>query len=220
VSLTETEHVFAGVHENGINDFLKAFLTARPRYLNYGSSFFVPATTAASTNVPSISFPGIPGGIQYAVRFSIPRIDFHPDSSGGANPLPLGPGQLGVYARVRITVGCGRWDYEHHGSDKLPTVSFVPIHTDLVVWARGKPTVVYYGPGAGQIGFELDEVEIVDILPDSLESAIECIIRMILQAVIANVHLPFHALTLGAFSLILLRGPEIEDDQVKLYGDV
>lgn len=220
MSLTETEHVFAGVHESGINDFMRAFLIARPRHLNYGSSFFVPVTTAAATNVPPIPFPGIPGGIQYAVRFSIPRIDFHPDSSGGANPLPLGSGQLGAHTKVRITVGCGRWDYEHHATDKPATVSFVPIHTDLVVWARGKPTVVYYGPGVGQIGFDLEDLEIVDILPDTLESALECIIRMILQAVIANVHLPFHALTLGAFSLALLRGPEVEDDQIKLYGDV
>lgn len=43
---------------------------------------------------------------------------------------------------------------------------------------------------------------------------------MMLQAALANVQLPFDALSVGAFSLILLRGPEIEDDQVKLYGDV
>jgi hypothetical protein len=43
---------------------------------------------------------------------------------------------------------------------------------------------------------------------------------MILQAVLDQLRLPFHALTMGAFSLILLRGPEIGDDQLKLWGDV
>jgi hypothetical protein len=43
---------------------------------------------------------------------------------------------------------------------------------------------------------------------------------MVLQAVLLNVKLPFHALTAGAFALALLRGPEVEDDQVKIYGTV
>ncbi|MBI2305047.1 MAG: hypothetical protein HYU86_09940 [Chloroflexi bacterium] len=219
MSLTEAEHVFAGVHENGINDFLKAFLTARPRYINYGSPSFVPVTTALATNVPAIAFPGIPGGIQYAVRFSIPSLDCHPDSSGGASPLPPGPGQFSIRTKVTITVACGRWE-QHPNTDKPPSGAFIPLSTSLDVWVRGKPTVAYFGPGVGEIGFMVEDIEIVDIKPDSLESVLECIIRMILQAVLANVRLPFHALTIGAFSLILLRGPEIEDDQIKLYGDV
>ncbi len=32
--------------------------------------------------------------------------------------------------------------------------------------------------------------------------------------------LPLEALRAGAFSLTLVRGPEIEDDQVKVYGEV
>ena len=32
MSLTQAENVFAGIHEDGINDFLRAFFTARPRY--------------------------------------------------------------------------------------------------------------------------------------------------------------------------------------------
>lgn len=214
MSLTETEHVFAAVHERGINDFMKAFFTARPRYHRYGSSFFVPMTTASATNIPAISFPGIPGGIQYMVDFSTPIVDLHPDSSGGTAPLPLSPGQFTIHTKIELIVGCGRWvDRDNKGS-------FIPISTSLEVWARGKLTVKVFGPGVGEIGFQLDDIEIVDIKPDSLESVLECIIRMILQAVLENVRLPFHALTMGAFSLILLRGPEIEDDQVKLYGDV
>lgn len=219
MSLTQAEHVFAGVHENGINDFLKAFLTARPRYIYYGSSFFVPVTTALATNVPAISFPGVPGGIHYAVSFSIPSVDCHPDSSGGISPLPPGPGQFTIRTKVILTVACGKWE-QRPNTDKPPAGVFVPLSTSLEVWLRGKPTATYFGPGVGEIGFEVDEIEIVDIKPDSLESVLECIIRMMLQAVLANLRLPFHALTMGAFSLILLRGPEVADDQIKLYGDV
>ena len=46
MSLTEAERVFGGIHEDGINDLLKAFFNARPRHLKYGSPGFVGATTA------------------------------------------------------------------------------------------------------------------------------------------------------------------------------
>ena len=47
-----------------------------------------------------------------------------------------------------------------------------------------------------------------------------CLLRMILKAVLANVQLPFHALTAGAFSLTLLHGPEVDNDQLMLFGTV
>ncbi len=216
MSLTEAEHVFAGVHEDGINDFLQAFFTARPRHLNYGTFFFVPATTAAATNVPSVSFPGIPAGIHYAVSFAVPVVDLNPDTLGG--PLPPGPGQFSLTARVTLTVGC--WRFRREGPQDDPSM-ITPLTTELTLWARGHPTVTFFGPpGSGQIGLRVDEVEIEDIHPDSLESIVECIIRMMLEAALANLRLPFNALSAGAVKLILLRGPEIEDDQLKLYGDI
>ena len=219
MSLTETEHVFAGVHEDGINDFLQAFFSARPRHLNYGTAFFVPTTTASATNIPTIPFPGIPGGIHYAISFSIPKVDIDPDSSGGLSPLPPGPGQLNLRTEVKLTVGCGRWtrDPQH---DKASPISLTPLSTALDLWALGQPVVTFFGaPGSGEVGVQVGRVEIVDIEPDSLESVLECIIRMMLDAVLANIQLPFNALTAGAFSLILMR-VEVKDDQIKLYGDV
>jgi hypothetical protein len=214
MSLTEAETVFAGVNETGVNDLFKAFFTARPRYLTYATPGLVPLAVPF-TSVPAIAFPGIPGGIEYRIQFEIPIVDFAPDSSGGASPLPVGPGQLDIHTKVTMTVGCYR--YFDGNKDRQGTVT--PISTTLEVWARGKPTVTYFSPGVGEVGFSLDEVEIVDITPDSLESVVECILRMVLQAVIRNVRLPFHALTAGAFSLALTRGPEIADDQVKIYGN-
>jgi hypothetical protein len=216
MSFTETETVFAGVHEAGVNDLFKAFFTARPRFLTFATPGLVPPA-APFTSVPAIAFPGIPGGIEYRIRFSIPEVDFDPDSSGGSSPLPVGPGQLNLRTKVIITVGCYRF---FDGNDKEHQGTVTPISTSLEVWARGKPSVTYFSPGNGEVGFALDEVEIVDITPNSLESVMECILRMVLQSVIRNVRLPFNTLTAGAFSLALVRGPEIADDQVKIYGNV
>jgi hypothetical protein len=43
---------------------------------------------------------------------------------------------------------------------------------------------------------------------------------MILQAVLAEVRLPLKALRAGAFQLIPVVGPLIEDDQIKMRGNV
>ena len=222
MSLTQAEHVFAGAHEAGINDLLRAFFTARGHYLNYGTSSFVPTTNASRTNISPIPFPGVPGGIEYAISFSIPKLDCFPDSSGGASPLPIVRGQFTLHTRARLTVGCAQWsvDDRDHNQDRKPRVVLTPISTALDVWARCQPTVTYYGPGIGEIGIQVDAVEIVDITPDTLESVLECVIRMMLQGALSGVKLPFKPLTMGAFSLILLRGPVVEDDQIKLYGDV
>lgn len=221
MSLTETEQVFAGANEDGVNDLIRAIFGRRPRYLNYGSSLFVPTTTVSATQVPAILFPGLPGGIHYMISFAIPVVDFHPDDSGGSSPLPPGVGQFTLKTTVRLVLGCMR---RQEGADvpgtHVPPPSFKPISTTLDVIARGAPTVRYFGaPGSGEVGLLVDEVEIIDIQPDSLESVVECLIRMLLQAVLSNLQLPFNALSMGAFQLILIRGPEIEQDQLQLYGN-
>src|SRR5438105_4353730 len=109
MSLTLNHHVFAGVEESGINTFLKALFTARPHYLNYGSSSFVPTSTVNATNMSPILFPGVPGGVQYAVSFSIPFIDLYPTDTGSISPIPPKPNQFGLHTRVRITLGCFTW---------------------------------------------------------------------------------------------------------------
>ena len=214
MSLTEAEFLFAGIHEGGVNDMLAAFFTARPRYLVYASPGLAPPT--AHITVPPIAFPGVPGGgIEYAIVLGIPVVDFAPDSTAGS-PLPVGVQQVGIHTKVQLVVGCSRQTDRPYDDSQPPR--FVPISTELEVWARGRILANYFGPGTGEIRFQVDEVEIVDIRPDTLESVLECILRMVLQAVLSNVNLPFRAVSAGAFSLALTRGPEVEEDQVKLYG--
>ncbi len=229
VSLTGADHLFAGVHENGANDLLRAFFLARPHYLHYGSPPFVVATTVNETLMAPIPFPGTGGGIGWLVQFSIPAVDFHPDSSGGALPPPLtlGPGQLSVRTRVRLCVQCGKrrkGDVQGGRGTKDPAgntgASFTPLCTVLDLWAIGEPVARYFSPGVGDVAFHLDAVEIVDVKPDSLESVLECMIRMMLQAALDQVRLPFHGLTAGAFAIALTNGPEISDDTLKIWGTV
>jgi hypothetical protein len=214
MSLTQAETIFTSVHENGLNDFVTAFFTARPRHLLYGSSLFVPMTTAVATNVPPLPFPGIPGGLHYALNFTIPVIDLHPDSSGGVSPLPPKPGEFSLRTRVSLVIACGRLRDPRQDDQ----TGLRPLVTDLELHATGRPTVVTLGPGVGTIGLDITRVEIVDIKPDSLETILECLMLQILRSALANLQLPFQAFTVGFVQLLLVAGPIIEDDQIKLRG--
>ena len=96
-----------------------------------------------------------------------------------------------------------------------------PLRTRLELYAIGHADALYFGaPGSGEITFGVDAVEIVDIQQATLESLLECLIRTLLDAALSSVHLPFAAISAGAFRFALVRGPEIEDDQLKLYGNI
>lgn len=223
MSLTETEEVFAGLNESGANDLLTAVFTARPRLLNYRSSPLIPgppAAAAAWTTMAPIAFPGIAGGIDWGVQFAIPAIDFHPDSSGGLPPpLVLGANRFSVHTAVILTLLCATRRGQHDPDN--PKGAVIPVRVKLELFGIGHTTAVYFGtPGSGEVTFGIDAVEIVDIAPDELESLLECLIRMLLDAALGAVRLPFEAITAGAFAFALVRGPEVEDDQLKLYGNV
>jgi hypothetical protein len=215
MSLTAADTILAAIHEAGINDFLTAFFNARPRHLVYGTPGFVPVTTVAATSISAMSFPGVPGGIDLLVAFDRPVVDLHPDSSGGSSPLPPGPGQVAIQTSVRLTVGCKR-ARDQKGQES----QFTPISTQLKLFALGHPVVSVFGPGSGEIRFSLDQLEIVDIKPDSLETVLECLLLMMLRAALLNFKLPFSAFTIGFITLVLKNGPLIETDQVKVFGDV
>lgn len=216
MSLTQIHDVFTSVHEDGLNDLIEAFYKSRTRYFIYGTPDFAPSTTATITSIPPISFPGIPGGIQFAVAFRQPSVDLHPDSSGGSAVLPPQAGQFSISANVILIVLCGSGKRDidpTHGTTTdtgiVPTVEF----TELEIHARGS-----INSDGVSIGFQVEEIEIVDITPDSLESVIECMMRMILNATLQNIRIPIPSLSLDAFSLTLTQGPTIEQDQIKVWG--
>lgn len=228
MSLTEAERVFGGVQEVGLNDLLRAFFTARPRHLNYGSPGFVSATTAAATQIPAIPFPGVPGGIDWSVQLELPIVDLHPQTAGLPPELTFGLGQVSVQTKVRLCIACETFrdnqddkhddkpkdDRKDPGRGKAKGPCF-----DVKVFALGHVERVF-GPDGESVIIVIDVIELVDIEPNEFESVIECLMLQVLRAILADVRLPLETLRAGAFSLTLVRGPEVEDDQIKVYGNV
>ncbi len=231
MSLTQAENVFASINEDALNDVLTAFCTDRPRYLVYGSPSFVPATTVAETTMPAIAFPGVPGGIQWRVRLTIPRVDLFQQTTPLPPELSLSPGQFSLSLRVELCVECRRLRIDPRpprdkfgegqpgaGNDGRQSRG-EPICCRLDVFAVGHLELVMTSSGEEAVTFAVDGIEIVDITPNELESVIECVLFMILQAVLADIRLPLRALRAGAFQLVLIQGPLIEDNQIKVRGD-
>jgi hypothetical protein len=230
MSLTQAEQVFASIHEDALNDVLTAFCTDRPRLLVYGSPSFVPATTVSETAMPAIPFPGVPGGIQWRVRLSIPRVDLFPQTFLLPPQLALGQGQFSAEIALELCLDCRRLKIDprpprpKHGKDDRPPQDDKrhPISEltccKLDVYAVGHLQHVLAATGEDAIVLAVDGVEIVDIAPDEVEAVLECLVFMILQAVLAEIRLPLRALRAGAFQLSLTVGPLIEDDQLKARG--
>lgn len=239
MSLTQAHDVFAAIHEDGLDDLLRRFFDARPKYLNYGSPGFVAATTVSATQMSAIQFPGVPGGIDWSVRLGRPRVDAHPQSAGLPPELdPLGAQRVSIHTAVQICVACtarerrdDQGDPDHpddgpgrgHGSEDdpdrpigkelRPTCSRV----EVFAIAHAERTV---SPGGDALRLVVDEIELVDLDPNDFESVIECLLLQILRAVLASVHLPLTALRAGAFELVPTAGPFVQDDQIEMFGDV
>jgi hypothetical protein len=234
MSLTDAQAVFASVNETAINDFLAAYCSARPHVLTYGSPAFVPVSTVSETAIPAIAFPGITGGMQWRLRLSVPRIDLFKQSSPLPPQLSLGPGQFSVEVDVELCIECRRIridpkpprpskdraqavDAQQGKDDRTHPLSELTCFK-LRLFAVGHIEHVLSTTGEDAVGFAIDAVEIVDIKPDDLESFLECLLFMILQAVLAGIRLPLRALRAGAFQLIPTVGPLIEDDSIKMRG--
>ena len=233
MSLTDAQEVFASVHETAINDFLVAFCTARPRYLSYGSPAFVPATTVADTRMDAINFPGVAGGIQWRIRLGIPEVDLFKQTTLLPPELSLGPNQFSARVDAELCIECRRLRIdpkpprpnrdkreqpnEPHRDERPHPLSELACFK-LQVFAIGHVEHVLTSGGKDAIALAVDQVEIVDIQPDDLESFLECLLFLILQAVLAGIRLPLDALRAGAFSLALTVGPLIDDDSIKARG--
>ncbi len=131
MSLTESEEVYASIHEDALNNLLMAFCTDRPRHLVYGSPSFVAATTVAETSMSAIAFPRVPGGIQWRIRFTIPRIDLFKQTSALPTELtPLTPGHFSVRVGVEMCLRCRRLKIDPRRPRSKPRahVALVPVH--------------------------------------------------------------------------------------------
>lgn len=213
MSLTGSYHIFAALDQQGTNKALQAFFGARPHYLHYGSVPFVAASSVSVTQVPTIAFPGVPGGIPYAIDLTVPAVDLYPPGSALPPPLALGPDQLSIETEVTITLGCMASAEGRKGH-------VTPVRTTLKVIAIAHPISHYFSPGVGYVSFQVGQVLLVDVVPPSLQAVLDCLLEMILNAVLADVQLPFDLIDADFVKLALQAGPDIADDEIKLWGDV
>jgi hypothetical protein len=199
MSLTGTHHAFASIDERGTNRALQAFFGARPHYLHYGSAPFVTASSTSVTQVAPIAFPGVPGGIAYAIDLTVPVVDLFPPNGPLPPPLVLGPGELSITTKVTIRLGCVA------GTDGNDRGQITPVHTTLDVIAIADPVGHYFSPGVGYV---------------SLQAVLDCLLEMILNALLAHVQLPFDIIDASFVKLALEAGPTIANDQIEIWGDV
>lgn len=216
MSLTGSHHAFASIDEHGVNVVLRAFFTARPHFLHYGSTPFVAASSLTETQVPTIAFPGVPGGISYAVDLTVPFVDLYPPDGPLPPPLVLGSDHLSITTTATITLGCSMAKGRQTGEKG----SVQPVSTKLKVIAIGHPKSVYFSPGVGYVTFHVDEVLIPDVEPATLRAVLDCLLEMILNAVLSNLKLPFTVIDVNFFKIVLEAGPTIADNQIELWGDI
>ena len=205
MSLTGTSGLFSAVHEDGLNDFIQAYFGSRPRYLRIGSSPFVNSTTVSGTHVDAIDIGGgSGGGVHFLIELEMPVLDLHPDTKGFA--LPPGPNQFSLEIKARLTIICRK--KRQRQSEKEP--SSENLSTDLAVCAQG-----HIERSGSRLNFVIDNVEIKDIHPDSLESIIECILRMVLNEALEDLRLPYQSIFIKIGTIVPVGSPSISDDQLK-----
>ena len=206
MSLTQTSGVYAGVHEDGINKFVAAFFTARPRYLHWGSPGFVATTSVNETRIPAIP----PFNIEYEIVFEQPKLDLHPDTMGFA--LPPGVGQFALEVKVRLTVGCRRKPRDPK-DDKPAAIE--PISTDLRLCAQGH----FERQGSVMI-LLVDDVVIKGIQPESLGHVMSCLLRMVLQEALRELRIPYRSIFIQIGTLTPVGGIEIAKDIASAHANI
>lgn len=228
MSLTNAQDVFAAIHESGLNDVLRRFFSARPRYLNFGSPGFVATTTVNATQMGAIPFPGISAGINWSVALGVPVVDVHPQSRALPPELtPMQAQRVSLQLSVEICIDCvdhqGQPDHQDPGDkkflDRLVHGKLNPVcfKVDVFAIAHVERTS---SPDGDALRLIVDAVELVDLRPNGMESVIECLILQVLRSALAAVRLPLTALRAGAFTLIPTTGPDVANDMISLAGDL
>jgi hypothetical protein len=217
MALTAGHAAYAALHENGLNKFIRNVYFVRPHYFHYATSLFGGGTPNIDLLNP-IDVPGLGPVIQYSVAISQPLIDFVPKDAGSTLPAPLtlGPDQFSLTAEVQFCIACGLFDQNNPGIDR--EWSPKKLCTVLQVWAVGHPTVRPFSMTDKLIGLQIDEIVVKNIC--DLEQIVECIAKDMINALLLKLQQKVSELVLGAFGLILAAGPEISDDQLKIWGDI
>jgi hypothetical protein len=210
MSLTQNFHLFGGVSETGLDNFLNVFFTARPHLLAYGTPAFA-TNQDLVTLIDTSSLPSFLNNLQALLQFTIPTVDIAPPDAPG-ELLPPADGQFTVSANAELAFVCGSGDVKGRQGHVIILA--------LSLAALCAPVVVDSTPGTGSIGIQLVDLKVVGIEPTPLEQIVECILSAIVRWAFGQVKIPFNVFTIDGVSLTLQQGPLAQDDQIEVRGDI
>lgn len=238
MALTNGHHLYAALHEDAINKFIRAYRNFRPKYFYYacpplgsgmpGVDFWV---------IPALPIPGTFTGMPISIRILDARIDFTPAQSGLQLPTPLvlGPNQFALTGEVEVCFLCGwlvslpptQGEREHNMPNpeeqhRPPRQGRVRPHLEcakLSIWAVGHPLASANAKGGRDIALSVDRIVVKDV--GALEPLIECYAETMVNGLLDAMRLPLERFALGALgALALVEGPVIADNQAKVWADI
>jgi hypothetical protein len=236
--LTNGNDVFASLHENGVNKFIKSLALARPHYFKFATAGLGGGSPAVGL-LPPLTLPGAGYGLNYAIQIEPPQIDFFPQNVDLPPPLVLARNQFSVITGAHVCIDCiaermkelkgDQLPPEKKGSgDKKPPSVPAPVPPDstgknllcanLKVWAVGHPTVDPVSTTDKYVGLAVDEIVVKDV--GGFEKIAECIAMDVLNALLEKARYLVKKQVFGAFGFFLAEGPRIEDDQLKVWGGI
>jgi hypothetical protein len=214
MGLTNGHAAFASFNESGLNKFIRNFATARPHYLHLATSGLGGGTPTVGL-LPPLTIPGAGYGLDYRIEIMVPVIDFFPQSRPLPPGLSLAKNQFSITAGAEICVICMERIREAH-QKKIKRDAF--LCADLKVWAIGHPTVLDVSSTDKLIGLTADAIVIKDV--GGLEQIAECVAKDALNAILLKMRYLVEKHVFGALTFYLGAGPEITDDQIKVWGDI
>jgi hypothetical protein len=195
MGFTKSHEIYAGIHESGINDALKAFYNARGHIFNRGSPYFVGPDTSQQDQLPPVMIGPFP--LHWHARLSLPQIDLHPKTAP-LSTLPLAPGQFGAEATLTV--------------DAMfitpPAVQF-----QLQLFLTGH-LLQLSGPPA--IGFAIDQLQTQPAIPPVLLPLFQFVVIPLINGAVSGFVIPISALSFGPIHYTA--GPDIHTDGTHLYG--
>lgn len=179
-------------------------IDAHPEVARYGNR--------PITEEPVLPVPGTGGayGLDYCVQVTDMEVDFHPGNVIALPPElspPLNAQRLALRAKVCAGIACpnpdtlGQLDIPDPSDLKNPS-TMRPLPTKKINCFCLEVVAVCHvnmggTAGAEEVSIELDGLEIVDIKPEGLENALECLIATTLRlAVLSKFKLALNFLTL------------------------
>jgi len=246
MGLTNGSDVFVSVSETGINTLFLYLQQQRSRLFNYGTQYFVahkkelcvPLGKKQTLTVESpIPVPGTEGlvGLEYGLQLTDLHIDLHPQDAQLPPELSLPAQHFSFSATLHLTIPFPKippdWEPTPEDHRRPPTFQLEdPFCCKLQVFlVGGVEKVTDWVPAEGIfadfVRMTVEQVEIVDIAPDCLETILERYSLLTLRHGILN-KLEYRVTQLAlafievGLSQSVSPNPSIEDNQIKLWLDV